>query len=695
MMKGCKRLPTFLLGIGAAVVFAATAAQAMTADELTASIRSASSSSRSLARKTWDTRAEEKLVGRIDRLADAFHDLAAGGAAIPETAAALTDLLASVRKRYTDVLEEMQAEVIRIDGDLEAVQDSAAWREREILAMRILYRLNWIRYERAMRYETSSATRKRLLQQAATGFGEFLGSGDAALTAEALLGRGLTAKAMKQYDRAIEDFKTALAQNPDAEMKARIRIALVEAELATGNVNAALDTSRRLIAAAKPGGAAALLRPQALFLRSKTLLLASPSAGAAATGMRAETATMLEELYGLGGYWRSKVVQLVDAGMDDPEAWADVSASPFVTWLVADSFRRRDECDRAVTLYDGLLEADRFVQESLFGRGYCRFQDGRYAQSLDDLGHYIQAAGPDGALTERAAYLRFKASESLFLQATPAEREAAGELYLTNLTAFVEVAPEHERAFEAWFRLGEWHRDRSEYDRCADAFSKVRGDRAFEIKASFLSAQCRVELVIAAPDDSPVPPEQVTAAIDALDGFLEACGGLRAGDSQSAAAEQQRTLAPLEAKATLMAAALMTRSGIGSMEDRIRRLDRFEERYPGSEELFPEVRSLRIVAYRTTGDLDAAGVQLEALLAADTEGAWRGDSLRKLGIVFLEEGARREEAGDGPGAARSRRVALRIYETLLSDARNGGPVPPEGIAGLEQLVNDLRTSSGG
>ena len=137
----------------------------------------------------------------------------------------------------------------------------------------------------------------------------------------------------------------------------------------------------------------------------------------------------------------------------------------------------------------------------------------------------------------------------------------------------------------------------------------------------------------------------------------------------------------------------MTRSGIGSMEDRIRRLDRFEERYPGSEELFPEVRSLRIVAYRTTGDLDAAGVQLEALLAADTEGAWRGDSLRKLGIVFLEEGARREEARDVEGAARSRRVALRIYETLLSDARNGGAVPPQGVAGLEQLVNDLRASS--
>ncbi|MEE8312610.1 MAG: tetratricopeptide repeat protein [Candidatus Binatia bacterium] len=674
-----------------AVALCPEPADAMTVAELGSGTRSVAATSRSLAGKRWNNRAETQLVDRIDRLADAFHDLAADGAVMPDTAAALVDLLASVRKRYTDVLEKMQAEVIRIDGDLEAVQDSAAWRQRELLAMRVLYRLNWIRYERAMRYERSTAVRKRLLEQAAAGFAEFLGSGDPALTAEALLGRGLTSKALKRYPRAIEDFLAALEQRPDAEMAARIRIAMVEAELGAGRTSAALDTSRRLVAATARGGAATLLRPQALFLRAKTLLLAVPGARAGeVAAMRKEAAGALEELYGLGGYWRSKVIQLVDAGIDDPDAWADLSSSPFVTWLVADSLRRRDRCDRAVAHYDRLLEADQFKEESLFGRGFCRFQDGRYDEALVDLGAYLDVAAADGDARDRAAYLRFKAAESLYLRAPGAEQETAGRRYFEMMSTFVAIAPEHQQAFEAWFRLGEWHRERAEFQACAEAFANVSGNRAFEIKAGFLSAQCRVEHVLAAPDDQPAPPDLVRSAVAALDGFLAEAAELRAGDGL----EQERALAPLEAKATLMGAAIVTRSGVGTMEDRLERLDGFEKRFPGATDLVPEVRSLRIVAYRTVGDMDGAGTELEALLAQDSSGSYRGDPLRKLGIVFLEEAARRHEAGDLEGAERSRRVALRIYETLLADARAGGPAPPEGMAGLERLVSDLQTQIG-
>lgn len=666
-------------------------ARAMSVTELGAAVGSARATSRSLGAEKWDNRAEQRLVDRIDGIVDAFHDLAADGAAMPKTAASLVVFLESVRHRYTDVLEKMQAEVIRVDGDLEAVQDSAAWRQREVLAMRVLYRLNWVRYETAMRYETSTGARKRLLERARSGFAEFLGSGDTALTAEALLGHGLASKALKQYPRAIDDFRAALEHRPDAEMSARIRIGLVEAELAAGRTEGALDTSRRLVAAARRNGPAAALRPQALFLRAKTLLLAlSGTAASEAATLRSEAATALEELHGLGGYWRSKVVQLVDAGIEDPDAWADVAASPFVTWLMADSLRRHDRCERAVVHYGELLDAGVFEQESLFGRGFCRFQDGNYEDALVDLGAYLEAADDGARARDRAAYLRFKAAESLYLRSGGQQREAAGDRYFEMLTAFVRIAPDHERAFEAWFRLGEWHRERAEYRACADAFANVGGNRAFEIKAGFLSAQCRVELVLAQPDDQPVPAELVRAAVDALDGFLEEAAVLRAGDGL----EQERALAPLEAKATVMAAAISTRSGVGTMQDRLARLEGFEQRYPGAVDLLAEIRSLRIVAYRAVGDMDGAGGELEALLEADTQGAYRGEPLRKLGIVFLEEAARRQEAGDGQGALRSRRVALRIYATLLADARSGGPEPPEGMAGLERLVADLETQTG-
>ena len=71
------------------------------------------------------------------------------------------------------------------------------------------------------------------------------------------------------------------------------------------------------------------------------------------------------------------------------------------------------------------------------------------------------------------------------------------------------------------------------------------------------------------------------------------------------------------------------------------------------------------------------------------------DPLKKLGIVFLKEAAKREDSGDVDGAERSRRVALSIYEVLLDDNRSGdGESGDASVAGLERLVTDLRQQIG-
>jgi tetratricopeptide (TPR) repeat protein len=303
------------------------------AASLSARVKQATSRSQTLADGAWNNAKETALVDEIDAICDEFHAHAADGASLGTTSYALLRLMESTRGRYVKAIEAMQAEVIRLDGDLEAAQDSAAWRDREILAMRLLYRMDWVRYEIAMRYERETAKRKQLLLSARDGFSEFLNAGDRDLTIESLLGRGLTSKALREYPDAIESFRAALEQEPDREMQTRIRIPLAECLISTSDISAALAESGTLLKESSRGEA----RSQALFLRGKSLLLAlgNPSfQGSNREAMFREAARVLEELYGRGPYWRSKVVQLVDAGIDDPAAWTDVSSGPFVSWLV-------------------------------------------------------------------------------------------------------------------------------------------------------------------------------------------------------------------------------------------------------------------------------------------------------------------------------------------------------------------------
>jgi hypothetical protein len=103
-----------------------------------------------------------------------------------------------------------------------------------------------------------------------------------------------------------------------------------------------------------------------------------------------------------------------------------------------------------------------------------------------------------------------------------------------------------------------------------------------------------------------------------------------------------------------------------------------------------------VVAYRSLSDLDNAGRQLETLLALEGAEAYRQDSLKKLGIVFLKEAAERDERGDPDGAQRSRRVALRVYERMLEDIgkQGAGAVGDDAIAGVERLIEGLRVQLG-
>lgn len=654
----------------AACLLAATATTATGPAELGLAIDAVRTAAAVRADSAWEFEAEKKLVAMLNRAADRFHRLAGQGAALAAEAETLLAVMESTRERYTTVIEDIQAEVIRIDGDLEAAQDSSDWRQREELAMRLLYRINWVRYEVATRYESDTGKRVRLLERARAGFADMLGSGDRELEAESLFGHGLVAKATRNYKDALRDLDAARALEPGPGLLARIKISRTESLVGAGRIKEALSTSARILNSPASIGES---HEQALFLRAKVLLMVLESGDLAAGErhrLRVEAAGRLEELYAKNTYWRSKVVQMVDAGVEEPLEWAATAPSPFVKWLIADSLRRRARCEEARPIYNALIEEGQFESESLFGTAYCHYHAARYAEAMAELDLYLKKASPDGANFGQAAYLRFKAAEA---SDDPGYIEAA--------EAFVSAAPDHRLAYEAWFRLGQARRDRSMWDGCAQAFDSVRGERGFRLKAMFMAAQCRVEKVLVAKKRRAVNTGDLLAAISSCDHFVRQSRELATDRPEGA----RSLMAPLEARAELMAAALTGQPGAGSHGERLKRLAGFEDRYPAETELLAEVRSLRVSSYAATGDLDSSGHELERLLGMDTAAGRSVEPLRKLAVAFVKDAGSHE-----PGDARKLRMAaLDIYEHLLARSEASG-LAPERAAGLRKITDDLR-----
>ena len=680
-----------LLSILAAVFTSLTATTPLFASTglFASSVSRAASTARSLERSgSWSSSSEESLVDELDRLADEFHGLAADGASIHSAANELLDTVERTHARYVKGLDAIQAEIIRQDGDLEAAQDSAAWRDRELFAMRLRYRLNWIQYEVAMRYERSTETRKRLLENARSGFREFIGIGDAELESESLFGRGLVSKALKKYDDAINDFHDAQKSGATPERIREIRVPLAEAYLSSKRYSDALGATREILAESRAGEAGA----QAEFLRAKTLLLAlraGKTGGRPAAGLRKEAARTLEALYKRGGYWKEKSVQLVDSGIDDPAAWKAASSSSFITWLVADSLKRRGDCDSSVPLYQQLIDRKAYQDEAYYGKASCQFHLGRYDSALPAFDAYVERQKGDSPRAREARYLAFKSAEAVALS-TPAdspEAEEAKRIYRNRTQAFVEHGDKHDKSFEGWFRLGEILREEEAFTDCADAFSKVRATSSFGIKASFLSAQCAFESILKLPESEDPLPQDVENAIASLESFSTFA---EQKIEKEKGASAKALINPLRAKAVVMTAALQNRSGVGSMERRIELLNGFEERFPEQSDLLPEVRSLRVVAFQQTGDLKAAGSELELLLADDSGAGYRHESLKKLGIIFLKDASRRQETNPEE-AQHSRKVALRIYERLIKDAEKGAiTLNEQQLASMKDLVTELQ-----
>jgi len=639
-------------------------------------------------RGKWDGAAEAALVEDIENLARRYHRLAEGGGLVggASVSAAVRRLLERAQENYGEELKRWQARIIAEDGDLEAAQDSPEWQEREALAARIQYWLNWVHYLAAARLERSSEERRRWLEDSLEGFSSFaFQDRDRRLAAESLFGRGLVLRELGRYREAAAELRRAAEVALDSDTRLRARMALVDLLLDRKDYAGALGASSGL-----PSGAGSFAA-QGEFLRSKAILLAlregTVREAKTRERLRSEAAKLLERLSARGGEWSENARRLFSASVSDPKAWAGVEGGLFVKTVVAESLRAKGEYEPALALYRQLLsEGTRsggLRADLLAASGICSYQLGRYREAFDSFDEALRLKEGERGDTR---YLKFKAAEALYFSERSGEN---AHLLETSIKEYLSGSPNHRQRFEAYYRLGELEAERGRFLEASKSFSRVEGEERFALKARFLAAQALVQEVDKlwkSGETGGETAEIVERALAKLAEFRERAAAVEAQGKTDA---HMAWVLPLLAKSALMEVEL--------------RKHKSPPDWAGVIRVAQEAGELEGVKEKTRAELVGAGVEalarlkrtqeardrLAGLLALCKDASRCASVLRELGVAFLEVAQEARARGESSVVLKTNEMALSVYQALLTAAESKGEDPSR-VAGFASIVSKLR-----
>lgn len=606
--------------------------------------------------------ADRALVPALGELVLAFVDLCDRDArAGAERRDVLRPAFEAVHTPLDDIysarnafLERKAKEVMDADGDLEALYETAPWREAQSVAAQALYYLNWLNYYGARLFDGERRT--ALLKAAQQGFSEFAG-GDSRkdLVTESVLGRGLCSLELGNHDWAIRDFRNVLDEpTASAERKQKARLALLDAYGRGRKTKEALRYSQELLDGNTLDPADL---PAVRFYRLSVLFDAMKATPAQADTYRREATALMDQLRKSGKGWADRVDALMISRVDNPAQWVGKVDSPAAKWELAALLIQRGDETAALPLLRDVAASDDPAARSRRGEanhylGVMRFKAGDHAAALGYFDAALAEAKPEFAAD--AAYLRFKTLEALMASGGG---EDLGTRYAAALREFLRQHPDHASAFEARYRLGEYLQAREEFADAIAEYEQVRGDPGFELRARFGLVQSEFERL-----KESLPPaerEQVVARIgEDLDSFWRQAAALEKGKDRG-----DLPLATFQAKATVMQAVLGSLRQTDGAEDTLKQLDGFERRYPEQGDLFPQVARLRLGALQRLSRFAEAEKEVERNAAVLNQDG-RNEAIEKLAAGFVKAGARARASGDAAAGKAADAVALKLYELL-------------------------------
>ncbi len=713
-----------VVAVWAVGLLAAAVVQALSAGEIRARAKAIGGAS-------GDATVERQRVGELGDLVLAFIELSddaarAGGEGgrrdeLRGAFEAIDAPLESIYQSRATQLEALTRGVMDQDGDLEALYESAEFRDSQGVAAASLYYRNWLRYYGARLYD--GARRKELLAAAEKGFSE-LATADQKrdLLTESLLGRGLCHLELGDTDAAVQDFKLVIADaSVSPERQAKARLAMLDAYGRAGRTQDALRFSEEILrGGGVPAGDVTLVR----FVRLQTLFDAADKAkGADGERYRREAAALMDTLRGAGKGWADRVDALMVARVDDPRAWAGKAETPRVQWELARLMLTKSDYEGAVPLLQTLVassdpDARALKPEAEYWLGVARFKANDPAAAA---AAFDAALATPGEWAGEARYLRFKALETLVAQpaviaapgaapgvtpgvtpgaapgaapggtpggtpgATPgATRAGPGavdrvlqERYHVALVEFLDKNPTHPFAYEARYRLGEYEQSGGQFEIAIATYARVQGDAATVLRARFGTLQSRFELL-----KGDVDPAARAARLATIGADLDA---VEAQSKALPAKSSDVALQELQARTTLLRAVYLSLRGEGGDAQVAALLADFAQRFPQQTELLPQAVRLRLgalLALDRFDDAQKAVTQYGAALQAEQ----RDEQLDGLATGFARAAARRKASGDAVGAAAAAKTALALYGLL---GASGGGKQQLAMAHLQENSGDL------
>ena len=557
-------------------------------------------------------------------------------------------------------LERLAKSVMDEDGDLEALYETADWKESQALASQALYYLNWLHYYGGRL--SSGEQRKQLLEKAERGFSEFaVGDRKSDLITESLLGRGLCHLELGNYDWAVRDFQI-VSEDRDAspERRAKARLGMLDASYRSGKYPETIRIADNLLA--NETSDASIVR----YYRVRSLLGAAKAGGPQAAKYRQDAMAAMDQLRRAGPGWQEKVDGLMQAEVENAEQFSAQAGSPAAKWSVARLLMQKNDYKAARPLLEAIVngsdaDSKRVAQEAHYLLGLCLFQSGDYQAAAQQLTASLEKGEPGYGAD--AAYLRFKALEAVSAknpEADPQGYEQAMRVYLAQYG-------DHKSAYEARYRLGEWLQARRQFPEALAEYERVTGDTGFELRARFGALQCRFE-ILQGTDDHKVSGAEREALVADIGKDLDRFNQLAAAYERNA--EKGPGAVPvseLRAKAAVMNAVYATIAPQPRDEQALAGLTDFEKKYPNQADLFPQVVRLRLGAMLRLGRFAQAETEVRehgALLRGDG----KSDTVEALATAFIKEGTRRKMKGEADAWPAAQQVALRLYELIVTDS---------------------------
>ncbi|HVM96344.1 MAG TPA: tetratricopeptide repeat protein, partial [Candidatus Acidoferrales bacterium] len=494
---------------------------------------------------------------------------------------AVSQPLEDVYEQSAGDLDRKAKKIMEEDGDLEALYETPAYKQGQVVGLQALYYLNWIRYYGARLHD--GAQRKALLEKAQKGFGELTtGEKRGELQVESMLGRGLCSLELGDLDAAATDLK-AVAADPQVneERRSKARLALLDGYVRNGNVQGALKVSDELLGQGTHSEDN-LIR----YFRIRALLDgAKKSSGSEAEKYRSQALALMDQLRKAGGGWEEKVAALLATSVDKPEQWANDANNPFARWELAKMLVQKNDYKQATPLLEEFVNSKdtalaRFKDEAHYFLGLARFQDGKLEDAAQQFDASLQADKPTYGAD--AAYLRFKAREAM---AAKNPEAAKSPEYEKAVEEYVARYPDHKFAYEGWFRLGELRHAEKRFNEAIDAYGKVKGDAAFDLRAEFGTVQSRFEILEADPKQHDLlkPIGEGLQRFEAKAADLEKHKG----------ATDQVPMSQMRAKVAIMEAVYDGLQPQPSPQKVADLLTGFERKYPEQKDLLPQAVRLR------------------------------------------------------------------------------------------------------